>query len=119
MGLTNLTIQIANPSRPNVFEPVDFLIDSGATYSVVPRPVLERLGIPKLVPKIFRVAFGQQTIERWIGMAIFRYQGSVGGGTVIFGAEGDATLLGVVTLEQLGYDLYPLRRELIPLPMMP
>ena len=37
---------------------------------------------------------------------------------MIFGEEGDSTLLGVLTLEALGLMLDPLRRELKPLPMM-
>jgi len=37
---------------------------------------------------------------------------------VIFGKRGDSDLLGIVTLEALGFMLDPLRRELRPLPMM-
>jgi hypothetical protein len=37
---------------------------------------------------------------------------------VIFGEEGDSTLLGAFTLEALGLSLDPLRRELKPLPMI-
>ena len=36
---------------------------------------------------------------------------------VMFGEAGDTTLLGVLTLEALGYALDPRRRELGPLPM--
>jgi hypothetical protein len=35
----------------------------------------------------------------------------------VHGAPGDASLLGAVTLEELGLMLDPLRRELRPLPM--
>ncbi len=51
-------------------------------------------------------------------MALFRYGDRIGGTDVIFGEEGDVTLLGVLTLEALGLVLDPLRRELHPLPMM-
>jgi len=37
---------------------------------------------------------------------------------VIFGRRGDASLLGVVTLEALGLRLDPLRRQLRPLRLM-
>jgi hypothetical protein len=37
---------------------------------------------------------------------------------VIFGEEGDATLLGTVSIEALGFMLDPIRRELRPLPMV-
>jgi len=40
-----LRIKIGNPADPDHTEALDFLVDSGAVYSVVPRPVPERLGI--------------------------------------------------------------------------
>jgi predicted aspartyl protease len=45
MVLTFLEIEVGNPSNPEVTEKVDFLVDSGATYSVVPTPILEKLDI--------------------------------------------------------------------------
>ena len=45
MGLTVLSLEVANAGKPQQAETVEFLIDSGAIYSVVPRPILERLGI--------------------------------------------------------------------------
>ena len=41
-----------------------------------------------------------------------------GAAPVIFGEPGDSNLLGVVTLEALGYVLDPLKRELRALPML-
>ena len=37
---------------------------------------------------------------------------------MIFGEEGDSTLLGALSLEALGFSLDPIRRELRPLPMI-
>ena len=48
MGLTVLEVDVGNPSTPNVTERIEFQIDSGAIYSVVPTPVLDRLGIKPL-----------------------------------------------------------------------
>ena len=117
MGQVNLEIEIANPARPDVFERLDFLIDSGAHYSVAPRDVLERLGIPPLTIDKFRLMTGQ-AIERQIGVAVFRYQNRVGGATVVFGEPGDMTLLGAQTLEALHFGLNPINHELIELPML-
>ena len=117
MGLTVLEIEIANPARPEVTEKLEFLIDSGAIYSVVPAPVLERLGIKPLAEQEFRLANGEK-ITRQKGGAVFRYKDKVGVADVIFGQEGDATLLGAFSLEALGLALDPLKRELRDLPMM-
>lgn len=40
MGLTVLNVEVGNPANPEVTEPVELLIDSGAVYSVVPKPIL-------------------------------------------------------------------------------
>ena len=117
MGLTYLEIDVGNPADPDTTERVQFLIDSGAVYSVVPTPVLERLGIRPLSEQQFRLANGT-TMTRKRGIALFRYEERVGGSDVIFGEEGDSNLLGATTLESLGLILDPLKRELRPLPMV-
>ena len=117
MGLTVLELEVGNPVSPEVTEKVEFLIDSGAIYSVVPARVLERLGIRPLTEQQFRLADGTK-ITRKKGGAVFRYGERVGVAYVIFGEEGDYTLLGALSLEALGLSLDPLRRELKPLPMM-
>ena len=117
MGLTVLEIEVGNPAQPDVTEKIEFLVDSGAIYSVVAKSILERLGIRPLTEEQFRLADGS-TIVRNKGVAIFRYGERVGGADIIFGEEGDSTLLGAFTLEALGLSLDPLRRELKPLPMV-
>jgi len=117
MGLTFLELEIGNPANPAVTERLDFLIDSGAIYSVVPTPVLERLGIQPLATQEFRLANGTK-VQRKKGMAVFKYGDRIGGADVIFGEEGDSILLGAFTLEALGLSLDPLRRELKQLPML-
>jgi predicted aspartyl protease len=117
MGLTALHVEVGNPTDLEAREDVDFLIDSGASYSVVPGAILNRLGIRPLVEETFRLADGSE-IRRKKGIALFRYGERVGGADVIFGEPDDAVLLGVLTLEALGLSLDPLRRELRPLPLI-
>jgi predicted aspartyl protease len=117
MGITTLTIEVGNPASPETTEGLEFLIDSGAIYSVVPKPVLERLGIKPVAEQTFRLADGSKIVRKK-GVALFKYGGQIGGADVIFGEEGDQQLLGAFTLEALGLALNPLRRELVPLPMI-
>ena len=117
MGLTVLALDVANPADPTVREAVDFLVDSGAVYSFVPREVLVRLGIGSHARQRFRLADGSM-IERDRGDALFFYKNQRGAAPVIFGESGDATLLGAVTLESLGFVLDAVRRDLLPLPMV-
>ena len=117
MGLTFLEIEVGNPATPEVTEKVEFLIDSGAIYSVVPTLILERLGIKPLAEQEFRLANGEK-ITRKKGIALFKYGDRVGGADVIFGEQDDAILLGAFTLEALGLALDPLKRVLRQLPMI-
>jgi predicted aspartyl protease len=117
MGLTTLRVGVGNPAKPKITEEIDFLVDSGAVYSVVPSRMLRRLGIRPLSTEEFHLADGT-TIRRKKGIALFKYQDRVGGADVIFGEKGDSVLLGAFTLEALGLALDPLRRELKPLPMV-
>lgn len=117
MGLTVLEIEVGNPANPEATEKIEFLIDSGAIYSVVPTPILERLGIRPLAEQEFRLANGMKIVRKK-GGALFKYGDRIGVADVIFGEEGDSMLLGAFTLEALGLSLDPLRRELKPLPMI-
>ena len=110
-------MEVGNPANPTVTETVEFLVDSGAIYSVVPIPILERLGIKPISQHEFILANGA-TIVRQKGIALFKYGERIGGADVIFGEPDDSVLLGVFSLEALGLMLDPLRRELKPLPMV-
>ncbi len=117
MGLTYIQASVANPARPRRRARLKFLVDSGAFYSVVPAPVLRRLGIKPGKTKTFILADGTE-IKRVLGEALFRINGEEGTSRVIFGEKGDSVLLGSVSLEALGFFLDPLKRELRPLPML-
>ena len=117
MGLTTLKVEVANVADPDHTTTLEFLVDSGAIYSVVPSKLLNDLGIKPIATQEFRLADGS-AIERRKGVAVFRYGDRIGGADVIFGEDGDHTLLGAFTLEALGLALDPLRRQLLPLPMI-
>ena len=117
MGLTVLEIEVGNPANPEITETLEFLIDSGAVYSVVPTPILEKLGIKPLSEQEFRLADGSKIVRKK-GIALFKYKDKIGGADVIFGEENDSLLLGAFTLEALGLVLDPLKRELKALPMI-
>ncbi len=117
MGITYVTLEVANVADTDRWETVECLVDSGAIYTVLPSSTLEALGIGPVSEETFRLADGT-TIIRKKGIAAFRYGERIGGADVVFGEEGDMNLLGVLTLEALGLSLDPLKRELRPLPML-
>ncbi len=117
MGITRVRMSVANPARPTKRVTLEYLVDSGAAFSVAPRNVLKRLGIKPHTKKQFVLANGE-IIEREQGDALFEFEGHRAASPVVFGENGDSNLLGVVTLEALGFALDPLRRELKPMPML-
>jgi len=117
MDLTNVKITICNPNDPQHEESHEFLVDSGAIYSVVPGTLLKRLGLKPYADEEFHLADGTTTVRKK-GYAMFKYLDRIGVADVVFGERGDASLLGAFTLEALGLALDPLKRQLRPLPMV-
>ena len=114
MGLTVLEIEVGNPATPEVTERIEFLIDSGAVYSLVPAQVLRKLHIKPHSIREFVLADGQ-VITRRLATATFEYESRRGDSMVIVGEPGDDALLGATTLGGFGLVLDPFRRELRPM----
>lgn len=111
MGMTQTTLRVKNPQDPSRSLEEEFLVDSGATFTVVPKQALLKIGVKPLREEKFTLADGK-IITRQVGNAIFEYQGIEGAAPVLFGQRGDSLLLGAFTLEALGLSLDPLRRQL-------
>ncbi|MBI4656873.1 MAG: aspartyl protease family protein [Elusimicrobia bacterium] len=110
-------MEVGNPGKPKKTVVLEFLVDSGAIYSVVPDKILKKLGIKPVSKEIFTLANGEK-IKRKKGIALFKFQGKIGGADVIFGEKGDSILLGAFTLKSLGLVLDPLKRELKSVPLI-
>jgi predicted aspartyl protease len=62
--LTFLSIEIGNPANPGATRPVEFMVDSGAIYTVAPAEVLEDLGIQPLSEETFWLANGEKLVRK-------------------------------------------------------
>jgi predicted aspartyl protease len=99
-GLTHIETIVANPSNPKKTRKLSLLVDSGAVYSVVPKTVLNQLGVKAHSTKVFTLADGS-AIRRKVGDLLFKLDGHQGASPVIFSEKGDSELLGTVSLEAL------------------
>jgi predicted aspartyl protease len=117
VGITYVTVEVGNPSDASKVLSVEFMVDSGAIYTVAPASVLDELGITPLSESTFWLANGEKIVRKR-GGALFRYEDKVGVADVIFGEEGDSNLLGATTLESLGLALDPFKRELKPMQLI-
>ncbi len=114
MGVTFTKAAISNPRHPRRSMELEFLIDTGAIYSVVPRPIARRLGLATLGREQFTLADGtHRTYD--IAEAIFELGGRRRTSTIVLGPPNVTPLLGALTLESLGLMVNPVTREVTPM----
>lgn len=114
MGTFRYRVELA-ATAAGPFEAIEALVDSGATYTLLPASLLRRLGVQPIDKQRFVVADGRE-IERDLGEAVVRINGRMRNSVVIFGDEGANPLLGAVTLEEFGLGVDPVGKRLIPVP---
>ena len=112
MGTFTVTIGVGNPGGSR-FETVDALVDTGATYTMLPASLLRSLGVSPLETQSFRLADGNR-VRLDVGDAIIRIDGRVRTSPVVFSEEGGAALLGAVTMEVFSLGVDPTGQRLIP-----
>ena len=112
MGTFRATIEIGDPQGTR-YEAMEALVDTGSTYTWVPRDLLRRLGVEPMGRREFETADGR-IIEREVAVTMARYDGQALPTLVVFGEGGSRPLLGAYTLEGFGLAPDPLGRRLIP-----
>jgi len=117
MGFVNVRVEIEPLTGTPIRREVELLADTGALYSLIPATVLNGLGVKPRERVVFESADGR-TIERAVGEVRFQFDGRSRVSTVIFGGEGDSGLLGVVTMEEFGLEVDPVRRQVRPTRMI-
>jgi len=95
LGITYITGRVRGPLGE---EEVRFLVDSGATYTVLPEDVWKRIGLKPLREHEFVLADGTVVRRKVSECYIVLPQGEAHT-PVVLGEADDQALLGVVTLE--------------------
>ncbi len=109
MGMTFIEGKVRGPT--GLTRRVNFLVDSGASYTLLPQKVWRSLGLRPKRTLTFTLADGT-SLERQVSECHIALAGQDGHTPVILGEPGDQPLLGVVTLEILGLVLDPFKRQL-------
>ncbi len=115
MGVTNADVVISNPADRNRSWQGLFLVDTGATDSLVPRQHLEAIGLEPEAQRTYVLADGSE-VKMDVAVARIELMGEIVGGTVLFGDANAEPLLGVTALESLGIEIDPLNQQLKKLP---
>ncbi len=112
MGTVKVTIGVGD-QRGQRFEDLEVTVDTGSTFTAVPRELLQRLGVPVERSVQSELADGSNAPVD-IGRTVVRLVGQEFPTPVIFGEEGEPSLLGVVTLEEALLSVDPVSGRLIP-----
>ncbi|MBA7695498.1 hypothetical protein ES703_104126 [subsurface metagenome] len=114
MGLTSVTAKVGKGEKA---VEVDFIVDSGATYTLLPEKIWKQLNLEPFEELKFALA-DATVISRSISEVWLEYGGRGRTVQVILGEEKDEALFGAFTLESLGLILNPFTRELFPMKLM-
>ncbi len=111
MGATYVTVRITNPADARKFWEGLFLVDTGATDTIVPRPYLESIGLKPKATRTYELADGSE-ISVDVTVATLEVMGENVGGTVIFGEPGTEPQLGATALLSAGIEVDPVNQRL-------
>jgi predicted aspartyl protease len=113
MGVFSVRIRVFSLKDARKSREIVLTVDTGATYPVLPRRLAEELDARPEERRTFTLANGER-IERDIGYVGMEYGGRRCPTLVVLGEPGDASLLGAIALEALGYEADPTSKTLRP-----
>lgn len=117
MGVFKVRARVWNPFDDSKEAAVDLVVDTGATYTVLPSDLLNGLGIRSTRSVKLRLA-DKRVLERPLGEVGVEIEGYTASATpVVFGEEG-VFLLGSVTMEQLALAPDPVEKKLKPVEVL-
>ena len=115
MGATHVTVTVRNPADPEKCWEGLFLVDTGATDSLVPGPHLDAIGLKPKGKRVYELADGSEIVMD-ITVGEIEFMGETVGGTILYGAANAEPLLGVTALESVGIEVDPVSQRLKRLP---
>ncbi|MBM2817087.1 MAG: hypothetical protein HW421_3849 [Ignavibacteria bacterium] len=117
MGAIHVTVNLSWPEANGEYEEL-FLVDTGATDSMVPAAKLLELGFKSLGKMDYELANGDKVTYSFT-TALIRYMGDITAGRIILGPDNCEPILGVTALESTGIVVDPANRQLKRLPAIP
>jgi predicted aspartyl protease len=106
MGHVRVPIKLANPAdRARLIDIESALVDTGATFTTIPRNLADRLNLDLVGKRLARSAAGPVSIDE--SYAYFEYDGRRTVTPVWISDSYDGVLIGVITLEALGLAVDP------------
>ena len=113
MGLFRVRVRVFGLQNPEKTKEVEVVVDTGATYPVVPRALAEELGLRVVETRIFTLANGVE-VSRSLAWAGLSFDGRSSPSLVVVGEAGDVPILGAFALEGLGLEVDPVAKIVRP-----
>jgi clan AA aspartic protease len=110
VGHVAVEVTISNPTDPDLTTTATALVDTGASFTVVPRAIATALDLPKTGRMSVRTANGNVELDRSRAYIHIGQAGDVS--PVLVSDTLDKVLLGVITLETLALTVNPTTGEL-------
>ena len=117
MGATHVTVTIRNPADPARSWDGLFLVDAGATDSLVPRACVEAIGLEPEGQRVYETADGRE-VRLDFARAFIEFMGDLTAGRVMIADDDAEPLLGVTALESAGIEVDPVNQRLKRLPAL-
>lgn len=111
MGLTTVELTLSKIENRRKKITDQFLVDSGASLTVLPEALWRALRLKAVDRVTIRLADGRVE-QRPVGFALATIGNKTVPTQVILGEADDSKLVGVLTLEEMGLVLNPLKRTL-------
>ncbi|MDD9948491.1 MAG: clan AA aspartic protease [candidate division Zixibacteria bacterium] len=115
MGTIHARVRITNPADARKSREGLFLVDTGATDTIVPRQCIESIGLKPRATRVYTLEDGSE-ISVDVTVATLEVMGEKVGGTVIFGEPGTEPQLGATALLSAGIEVDPVNQRLKKLP---
>lgn len=113
MGTFSVPASLTNPERPEQRLALDLLVDTGATWTMLPEEVVTRLGLTATRQRSVALANGER-VTYPAGQVAIQLNGEEIITVFLAGPPGCLALLGAVTLEEFGLAPDPVRKTLLP-----
>lgn len=111
MGPTHITVTVKNPAARDRTWQGEFLVDTGAIESVIPRQHLEAIGVEPFGSRTYELADGSR-LQLDMGLAELEFMDETVGGVVVFVDDDAEPLLGLTALESAGIEVDPRNQQL-------
>lgn len=113
MGTFAVRATLANPDRPERRLALDLVVDTGATYTLLPAEIVERLELATPRHRTVTLASGER-VAYGVGQVTIDLNGEAWPTMFLAGPPGCPALLGAMTLEGFGLAPDPVNKRLVP-----